>query len=134
MVARGEVKLSDPVAKYLPPGRATKVFRRQTDLAPRFGHLYVRAAGMADEFACAGQGKPQCVLHHTGVPANSFPHTPYGQLYEFLSGYMPRYYPGSHYEYSNAGFGLLGHVLSLRAGRSYEALELSLPFTKNRKA
>ena len=47
------------------------------------------------------------------------------QLYKFLSEYTPRYYPGSHYEYANLGFGLLGHVLSLRAGRGYEELVVS---------
>jgi serine-type D-Ala-D-Ala carboxypeptidase/endopeptidase len=48
-----------------------------------------------------------------------------GQLYKFLSEYTPRYYPGSHYEYSNLEFGLLGHVLAQQAGRSYEELVVS---------
>jgi CubicO group peptidase (beta-lactamase class C family) len=44
------------------------------------------------------------------------------QLYEFLSSYeLPRDI-GSQYEYSNLGGGLLGHVLTLRAGMDYEAL------------
>jgi CubicO group peptidase (beta-lactamase class C family) len=44
------------------------------------------------------------------------------QLYAFLSGYRLTRDIGSRYEYSNLGAGLLGHVLSLRAGMSYEAL------------
>ena len=47
------------------------------------------------------------------------------QLYKFLSEYASRYYPGSHYEYANLGFGLLGHVLALQAGRGYEELVVS---------
>jgi serine-type D-Ala-D-Ala carboxypeptidase/endopeptidase len=47
------------------------------------------------------------------------------QLYKFLSEYTPRYYPGSHYEYANLGFGLLGHVLARQAGGSYEELVVS---------
>jgi hypothetical protein len=43
-------------------------------------------------------------------------------MYEFLSGYNLTRDIGSQYEYSNLGVGLLGPVLSLRAGMSYEAL------------
>jgi CubicO group peptidase (beta-lactamase class C family) len=43
-------------------------------------------------------------------------------LYSFLSGYKLERDIGSEYEYSNLGAGLLGHVLALRSGMSYEAL------------
>ena len=42
-----------------------------------------------------------------------------------LSTVAPLHYPGAHYEYSNFGFALLGHALSLRAGRPYEELVVS---------
>jgi len=35
---------------------------------------------------------------------------------------VPKYEPGTHYEYANLGFGLLGIALARRAGRSYEEL------------
>ncbi len=44
------------------------------------------------------------------------------EFYAFLSGYTLKYRPGTHYEYANVGFGLLGHALARRAGKSYEAL------------
>ncbi|MEI9968287.1 MAG: serine hydrolase [Terracidiphilus sp.] len=44
------------------------------------------------------------------------------KLYEFLSSYLPQYEPGTHYEYANVGFGLLGIALARRAGKSYEEL------------
>src|SRR5256885_10692939 len=44
------------------------------------------------------------------------------QMYDFLSGYQLERDIGSEYEYSNLGFGLLGHVLSRHARESYEAL------------
>ena len=40
----------------------------------------------------------------------------------FLSRYTLPRNPGERFEYSNLGIGLLGHVLALRAGTSYEAL------------
>jgi CubicO group peptidase (beta-lactamase class C family) len=44
------------------------------------------------------------------------------RLYEFLRTYeLPRE-PGSKWEYSNLGFGLLGHVLARRAGNDYETM------------
>jgi D-alanyl-D-alanine-carboxypeptidase/D-alanyl-D-alanine-endopeptidase len=55
-------------------------------------------------------------------PLNPFVDYTVDQLYAFLSGYTLKYEPGTHYEYANLGFGLLGHALARRAGKSYEAL------------
>jgi serine-type D-Ala-D-Ala carboxypeptidase/endopeptidase len=122
MVARGEVELTDPVAKYLPPEGRPKSFDGKPfsllDLVTYTSGLpqwptNLRPRNMANTYYTLQQfGK---FLAEYSVP----------QLYKFLSGYVPHYYPGSHYEYSNLGFGLLGHVLSLRAGRSYEELVTS---------
>jgi CubicO group peptidase (beta-lactamase class C family) len=47
------------------------------------------------------------------------------QLYDFVSNHKLRFMPGTHYEYANLGFGLLGHALALRTGKSYEELVVS---------
>jgi CubicO group peptidase (beta-lactamase class C family) len=44
------------------------------------------------------------------------------QMYDFLSSYTLRRDIGARYEYSNYGVGLLGHILTLRAGVDYEEL------------
>jgi CubicO group peptidase (beta-lactamase class C family) len=44
------------------------------------------------------------------------------QLYAFLSDHELQRSIGSVWDYSNLGMGLLGHALSLRAGKTYEQL------------
>lgn len=112
MVARGEVALTDPVEKYLPSQGRPKAYDNKPisllDLAPYTSGLPRLPANF-----------------HPRNTANPYADYTVQQLYKFLSEYATRYYPGSHYEYSNLGFGLLGHVLSLRAGRGYEELVTS---------
>jgi CubicO group peptidase (beta-lactamase class C family) len=55
-------------------------------------------------------------------PANPYADYTVEQLYAFLSGHTLRRDVGAKYEYSNYGFGLLGHVLALRASSTYDAL------------
>jgi CubicO group peptidase (beta-lactamase class C family) len=108
-VERGEVKLSDPVAKFLPAG--VKV--------PERDGKQITLQDLA--------------MHMSGLPrmptnfAPKDPDNPYvdytdKELFAFLSGYtLPRDI-GSKWEYSNLGVGLLGEALARRAGMSYEAL------------
>jgi len=107
-VRRGEVALSDPVAKYLPPevkmperGRAITL----QDLATHTSGL----PRMPDNF----QPKD---------PANPYADYSTDQMYQFLSRYQLTRDPGATVEYSNFGAGLLGHVLARRAGLDYETL------------
>jgi serine-type D-Ala-D-Ala carboxypeptidase/endopeptidase len=109
MVARGDVKLDDPVAKFLPP----------TVRMP------ARAGKQITLLDLATQSSALPRLPANMKPANSAnPYADYtvDQLYEFLGSHELRRDIGAQYEYSNLGFGLLGHVLALRAGQSYEAL------------
>jgi CubicO group peptidase (beta-lactamase class C family) len=74
-------------------------------------HLATHASGlprMPDNFAPADAGNP-------------FADYDEKHMYDFLSHHKLRRPPGS-YEYSNYGMGLLGSVLALRAGKSYEDL------------
>jgi CubicO group peptidase (beta-lactamase class C family) len=109
MVSRGEVRLDDPVAKYLP----------KTVRVPSRNNKQITLLDLATQ----SSGLPR-------LPGNMAPRdgaNPYAdysvaQLYEFLSTYTLPRDPGEKYEYSNLGVGLLGHVLALRAGKSYEEL------------
>jgi serine-type D-Ala-D-Ala carboxypeptidase/endopeptidase len=108
-VQRGEVALDDPVAKYLPAS---------VKMPERNG----RPITLVD-LATHTSGLPRLP---TNLPIKNLdnPYASYtvADLYQFLSSYQLTRDPGSQYEYSNLGGGLLGHVLALRAGTSYEAL------------
>ena len=109
MVLRGEVQLDDPIRKYLP----------STVTVPSRNGRQITIL----DLATASSGLPR-------MPANFKPtnvRNPYAdysvqQMYDFLSGYSLPRDPGAQYEYSNLGMGLLGHLLALKAGKSYEAL------------
>ncbi len=106
MAERGEVKLDDPVSKYLP----------ETVKAPSRGGREITLLDLA--------------MHISGLPRvpNNFRPADWGnpyadytpeKLYEFLSSYALTRDIGESYSYSNVGAGLLGHALARRAGMSY---------------
>jgi CubicO group peptidase (beta-lactamase class C family) len=109
MVELGEVAMEDPVAEHLPdevqvPIRNGKAIRL-VDLATHQSGL----PRMPDNFDPA-------------EPANPFADYTVERMYDFLSNHELRRDCGSEYEYSNYGAGLLGHVLALQRGVSYEKL------------
>ena len=108
-VTRGEVALSDPVAKYLPPSvRMPERGGRSITLHD----LATHTSGLPRE---PSNLQPK-------DPSNPFADYSVEQLYEFLSGYQLTRDIGSEFDYSNLGAGLLGHVLAQRAGTDYETL------------
>jgi serine-type D-Ala-D-Ala carboxypeptidase/endopeptidase len=109
MVERGEMKLDDPVAKYLP--ESVKVPTRK-----------------GREITLL-----QLATHTSGLPLlpdnldpkradNPYADYTVEKLYAFLSGYKLTQDPGGKYEYSELGMELLGHVIALNAGTNYESL------------
>jgi CubicO group peptidase (beta-lactamase class C family) len=109
MVDAGEVRLDDPISKYLPPSVKTPTRNgRQITLV---------------DLATQTSGLPRMPDNFTPKD-NDNPYADYSveQLYDFLSHCSLKRDIGQEYEYSNLGVGLLGHILALRAGTSYEAL------------
>jgi CubicO group peptidase (beta-lactamase class C family) len=109
MVQRGEVNLNDPVVQYLPsdvnmPARAGRSITLQ-DLA-------THTSGLP---SMPGNFQPS-------DPSNPYSDYSVEQLYSFLSNHQLTRDVGALYEYSNVGFGLLGHTLAQRAGLDYETL------------
>ena len=98
MVQRGEMKLDDPVQKYLPASvqMPTRSGKEITLL-----HLATHTSGLPRDW------KGDC--------------SPEG-LYRFLSSYKLPRDPGAKYDYSNLGACLLGQAIELTAGKPYEEL------------
>jgi len=109
MSQRGEVALTDPISKYLPatvkvPQRNGREITLQ-DLATQSSGLPVLPSNL----------KPKDM-------ANPYADYSVEQLYAFLSTYELSRDIGAKYEYSNLGVGLLGHVLTRKAGMDFETL------------
>jgi len=109
MVNRKEVTFDDPAARYLPenvrmPERSGKsitlldLSTHRSGLPPVPGNLKPKEA------------------------ANPYAGYSVADLYQFLSSYTLPRDPGSEFEYSNLGAGILGHLLANRAGTDYESL------------
>jgi CubicO group peptidase (beta-lactamase class C family) len=109
MAGRGEVRLDEPIEDLLPKG----------DTAPVRGGRHITLLDLATQ----SSGLPR--LPDNLAPRD--PRDPYAgyddaRLFEFLSQYRLTRDIGAQYEYSNVGVGLLGRLLALRAGTTYEAL------------
>lgn len=108
-VARGEIALSDPVAKLLPPGTVVPSFNgREITIADIVTHT---------------SGLP--VLPATYRPPD--PNNPYAaaterDLLDALAATRLTRAPGSKWEYSNFAMIVLSYALAKRSGKDYEAL------------
>lgn len=110
LVQQGLAALNDPVEKYLPQEVKMPEMNEKITLE----HL---------------------ATHQSGLPVlpTNFPlrdpalYAAYNteNLYAFLSDYSLSRDPNTKYEYSNLGAGLLGHVLSLITGKSYEQMVIN---------
>jgi CubicO group peptidase (beta-lactamase class C family) len=109
MVEKGEVALTDPVAKFLPAS---------VRLPERNG----KQITLLDLATQSSALPPVPFNMNVGDMSNPYATYTVPLLYEFLSNYQLTLDIGSTYIYSNLGFGLLGHALELKTGLSYEAL------------
>ncbi|MBL9129219.1 MAG: beta-lactamase family protein, partial [Verrucomicrobiales bacterium] len=108
MVARGEVTFDEPVQSLL-TGRVV-VPRGSAEIS--LEHLATQRSGLPLNPAnlCADDA------------TRPFECYTLERFYSFLNGFnLPRE-PGLAWEYSNTGFGLLGHALVVRSGKPYESL------------
>lgn len=103
MVRRGEVKLDDPVAKYLPADvRVPSRNGRQITLLDLATHT---------------SGLPRLPTDYVSPdPSQPWAYFAAEHLHAFLNRYELERDPGAKFDYSNLGMGLLGHALARAAG------------------
>ena len=109
MIERGEMKLDDPVANYVPRSVRMPTYRGK-EITLR--HLATHTSGLP---AIPDNLEPKRA-------ENVYADYTVERLYAFLSNYKLTRAPGAMNVYSNLGMGLLGHVIALKAGASYESL------------
>jgi len=108
-VSNGDMKLSDPISMYLP--KEVKI--------PTRGGKEITLSNLATHTS----GLPRMPNNFAPAdPLNPFADYSVKQIYEFLSSYELTRDIGEAYEYSNYGMGLLGHILELKTGKTYEQL------------
>ena len=105
MVEKGEVRLDDPIARYVPPSVKSPRAKDVTLL-----HLARHTGGFP---AFPDNMKPVDPVHYADGYTNE-------ALFEFLKGYTTRRTVGTHHSYSNYGVALLGELLARRAGTDFE--------------
>lgn len=111
MVVSGEVKLTDPVEMYLPKGVKVPTFEG-------------RAVTLLD-LATHTAGLPRTIIteeeyEKAGDLANPAYDT--DRAWKWLADNKLTHRPGTHMQYSNYGFGLLGQALALKRGVTYGEL------------
>ena len=109
LVKRGVIGLDDPIDKYLPD---------EVKVPTRNGKSIT-----LKQLAEHTSGLPRLPSNfETRAIENPYAEYTTELLYDFLSGYQLQRDAGSGYEYSNLGFGLLGHILGRVSARPYEQL------------
>lgn len=109
MVQEGKLKTDDAAQNYLP---ASVKLPMRADKQITLGHLSDHTSGL-----------PRLPANFAPKdPANPYADYTVEQMYDFLNDYTLTRDIGSAMEYSNLAAGLLGHILSLKAGTSYEEL------------
>jgi CubicO group peptidase (beta-lactamase class C family) len=126
MVNRGLVNLDDPIEKYLPTSVKVPIYNGQkitlenlathTSGLPEFpaSHCVSNFNGTDDYDEDSIQARLifiECDKNYT-----------FDQLYQDLSNTTLIREPGLKFEYSTFGISLLGHILALKSGMSYDRL------------
>jgi len=109
MVNQGIINLSDPIKKYLP----------YNVTVPQFNGVEITIEDLATHTSGLPNVAPNILINNTAGDLN--PDYNVTQLYQALSNTTLTREPGTKWEYSDFGLGLLGHILTLHErGMPYE--------------
>ena len=108
MHLRGELGLEDPLQDFLPPGVRVPT---RGDGVITLRHLANHSSGLPRQPTNMDTDQDDPYAGYTEA-----------RMFEFLNGYALPRDPGSGFEYSNAGYGLLGYALGARHGTDFETV------------
>ena len=109
MVLKKQVNLEDPISKYLPANVTVPVIKGKPITLLHLASHSVGWPRMPDNYDPKN-------------PDNPFADYTIEQTYDYISRATFDYAPGTWFQYSNVGYGLLGHILAQVAGKPYETL------------
>ena len=122
MVEDGLIKLNDPIDKYLPPNVTIPQFKGHKitieDLATHTSGLPEFPSNYCPSFAISNAKSLDDKVQRVRNLMSCTKNYTIGQLYQGLSNITLTREPGSKYEYSTFGTGLLGHILTLKSNMS----------------
>ncbi|WP_282135416.1 serine hydrolase [Seonamhaeicola maritimus] len=107
-VIKGSLTVDDPVNEFLP----------DTIQVPILGNQEITLGHLSDHTS----GLPRRIPSSFLEKSNNTDSDQIVVTYDFVSNYTPVRAVGKAFEYSNLATGLLGHVLSLQTGKTYEDL------------
>ena len=122
MVEDGLIKLNDPIDKYLPPSVTIPQYKGHKitieDLATHTSGLPEFPSNYCPSFAISNAQSLDDKVQRVRNLMSCTKNYTIGQLYQGLSNTTITREPGSKYEYSTFGTGLLGHILTLKSNMS----------------
>jgi len=108
MHLRKELNLDDPIENYLP----------SSVHVPMFNNKKITLRHLANHTS----GFPRFASNADKKAYNEYKGYTEQMMYEFINGYTLTRAPGSEFEYSAVGYGLLGQILSLKTQSDYETM------------
>lgn len=111
MHLKGDLNLDDPIEKYLP----------NTVRVPSYEGKKITLRHLANHTS----GFPRFASNADQDVYNEYEGYTEQKMYEFISSYTLPREPGTEFEYSAVGYGLLGEILSLKNNSNYEAMMMS---------
>lgn len=114
LVEQGKMKLSDPMQEYLPVEMAQDSFQDNTITIQ---HLITHTSGLSSAPSSFVLPYVKALIFTPKNPNRNFKAK---QYYRYLKKFELDYLPGQNWDYSNAGYGLLGVFASSTYGKSWE--------------
>lgn len=108
----GKIRVNDPVQNYLPDSVTIHNFTSSEIV--KILHLATHTSGLPR--------LPDNLFTAKTIAKDPYKNYTTSDLYFFVNNYILPREPGTRYEYSNLGVGLLGHLLTRASGMTYDQL------------